>query len=281
MRSRGVWSFMGATMVMAAWALAWAPVAGQARAASARKFEPPRLSDGKPDLQGIWQVRNTAYADLEDHPARLLGDKKSARLFYSAGLSVVEGREIPYRPEALATKRENFRNQETADPMAKCYLPGVPRVMYLPVPFQLFQTSRFITIVPEYTHSVRTIFVDGSTHLEDIQFWMGDSRGRWEGDTLVVDVTNFNGKTWLDMAGNFHSDALHVVERFTLVDADTIQYEAAMEDPNVFTRPWKIGMPISRVRPSERPEILEYECADLLSEAAGIQVNPSEEPPAR
>lgn len=162
MRSRGVWSFMGATVVMGAWALAWAPVAGQAPAASARKFEPPRLSDGKPDLQGIWQVRNTAYADLEDHPARLLGDKKSARLFYPAGLSVVEGREIPYRPEALATKLENFRNQETADPMAKCYLPGVPRVMYLPLPFQLFQTSRFITIVPEHTHSVRTIFVDGA-----------------------------------------------------------------------------------------------------------------------
>jgi hypothetical protein len=255
------------------------------RATSPQTNEPPhaaaipRLADGKPDLNGIWQARNTAYADLQDHPARLLGDQKSARLFSPAGLGVVQDNEIPYRPEAVAKKRENFEHQETSDPMARCFMAGVPRSMYLPVPFEIAQSAKYIAIVSEYSHSERVVYVNGSTHPRDISFWMGDSRGHWEGDALVVDVTNFNDKTWFDLAGNFHSDALHVVERLTLADPDTLQYVATIEDPKVFTRPWTISMPIYRVQRTERPELFEYECASMLLESAGLLINPSEEPP--
>ena len=242
-------------------------------------FNPPRLPDGKPDLNGIWQARNTAYADLEDHPARLLGDRRSARLFVPAGLSVVEGRRIPYQTAALAKRRENAAKQEMADPMARCAMAGVPRSMYLQLPFEIAQTAQVIGIISEYSHSERIVAMDGTRHPERINFWMGDSRGHWEGTTLVIDVTNFNDNTWLDMAGNFHSDALHVVERLTMIDADTLQYEATMDDPKVFTRPWKISMPIYRVKPAERPELFEDECVGMLLEGEGIMINPSEEPP--
>jgi hypothetical protein len=244
-------------------------------------FSPSKLPDGSPDFNGIWQVHNTAYADLEDHPARLLGDHTSARLFVPAGLSVVEGREIPYQPAALAKRRENATKQELLDPMAKCAMAGVPRSVYLNLPFEIAQTSKFIGIISEYSHSERIVHMDGSKHPEGIEFWMGDSRGRWDGATLVIDSANFNDKTWLDMSGNFHSNALHVVERLTLLDADTLQYEATIEDSNVFTRPWKISMPIYRVRVAERPELLEDECVGMLMEDAGIMVNPSEEPPVK
>ena len=249
--------------------------------AAAKAFSPPLLSDGKPDLNGIWESRNTAYADLEDHPARLIGDHKNARLFVPAGLSVVEGRQIPYKPEALAKRKENAANQERLDPMAACSMPGVPRQMYLNLPFEIAQSSKFIGIISEYTHTERIVPLDGSKHLDGIDFWMGDSRGRWEGATLVIDSTDFNDQTWLDMSGNYHSDALHVVERLIMLDADTIQYEATMEDPNVYTRPWKISMPLYRAKKAERPELLEYECVDMLLEDAGIQVIPSNDPPAK
>lgn len=242
---------------------------------------PPSLADGHPDLNGIWQARNSAYADLEDHPARLLGDHKSARLFAPAGLSVVEGRTIPYQPAALAKRRENAMNQEVADPMAKCFMAGVPRAMYLNLPFEIAQSSKFIGIISEYSHSQRIVHMDGGKHPEGIEFWMGDSRGRWDGPTLVIDSASFNDKSWFDLSGNFHSNALHVVERLALVDADTLQYEATIEDPNVFTRPWKISMPLYRVAARERPELLEDECVGMLLEDAGIMVDPSEQPPVK
>ncbi|MDP8991052.1 MAG: hypothetical protein M3N41_13345 [Acidobacteriota bacterium] len=242
---------------------------------------PPILADGHPDFNGIWEARNAAYADLEDHPARLLGDHKSARLFAPAGLSVVEGRTIPYQPSALAKRRENTANQEVADPMAKCSMAGVPRSMYLNLPFEIAQTSKFIGIISEYSHSQRIVHMGGGKHPEGIEFWMGDSRGRWDGATLVIDSANFNDKTWFDMSGNFHSNALHVIERLSLADADTLQYEATIEDANVFTRPWKITMPIYRVKATERPELLEDECVGMLMEDAGMMVDPSEQPPVK
>jgi hypothetical protein len=257
------------------------PLTAQTGAAATAAFIPPLLRDGKPDLNGIWESRNTAYADLEDHPARLIGDHKNARLFVPAGISVVEGRQIPYKPEALAKRKANAANQERLDPMTSCSMPGVPRQMYLNLPFEIAQSSKFIGIISEYSHSERIVAMDGSKHLDGIDFWMGDSRGRWEGATLVIDSTDFNDKTWLDMSGNYHSDALHVVERLTLVDADTIQYEATLEDPNVYTRPWKISMPLYRAKKAERPELLEYECVGMLLEDAGIQVIPSNDPPAK
>ena len=148
----------------------------------------------------------------------------------------------------------------TADPEAQCYLPGVPRITYMPYPFQIFQLADRVVILYEYLHTTREIFTDGSRHPDmPVEFWMGDSRGRWEGNTLVVDVTLFTDQTWFDRAGNFHSDALHVVERYTRTGRDHMLYEVTIEDPKVFTRPWKMRMPLYR-RQEPHAQLLEYEC---------------------
>jgi hypothetical protein len=216
------------------------------------------MSNGKPDFNGIWQVLNTASWDLQDH---------SGGLGIPPGQGVVDGNEIPYRPEALARKRENFANRATADPVeAHCYMPGVPRATYMPYPFEIVHGPQNILIRYEFGHAARTIFMDGTPHPEGFPpNWMGDSRGRWDGDTLVVDVANFNDQTWFDRAGNYHSDALHVVERYTMVGPDHIMYEATIEDPKVFTRPWKISMPIYR-RLEKNMKLLEYECVFYLQD---------------
>ena len=212
-----------------------------------------------PDLQGIWQVMNTAAWDIQGHSGQLFPGLP-ARFAAPAGAGVVEGNDIPYQPWALARKEENFRNRLTADPEANCYLPGVPRITYMPFPFQIAQFSDRIVILYEYLHATREIYMDGSPHSELSQdSWMGDSRGRWQGNTLVVDVTFFNDQTWFDRAGNFHSDALHVIERYTRSGADQMMYEATIEDPKVFTRPWKMRMPLYR-RAEPDARILEFEC---------------------
>jgi hypothetical protein len=218
----------------------------------------PRMADGRPNLQGIWQVRNRASYNLEDHVARH---------GMPAGLGVVEGGPIPYQPWAAKQKLENFANRATADPLARCYLPGVPRIMYMEWPFQIYQTRDAIAMTFEWTQVYRLIYTDESAPPEGLEFWMGDSRGHWEGDTLVVNVTDHNDRTWFDMAGNFHSEALTVVERYTLLDADTLQYEATIEDPKVFTRPWTISMPLHRHKDMER--VLEYQCQAEAEEANG------------
>ena len=179
---------------------------------------------------------------------------------------MVEGNEIPYQPWALAKKRENFENRRTADPDSQGYLPGVPRIMYMPFPFQIFQTPNHVAIVFEYARASRTIYTNGTPHPQGhIDFWMGDSRGRWEGDALVVDAIHFGGQTWFDRAGNFHSDALHLIERFTLIGPDHINYEVTIEDPKVFTRPWKMSMPLYR-RKEPNVRLLDYEAGLLLAE---------------
>jgi hypothetical protein len=211
----------------------------------------PRASDGKPDFSGLWQVLTTAAWNIQDH---------AAQPGVPAGQGVVVGNEIPYLPAAAAQKQENYDNRLTADPNAKCYLPGVPRIMYVPFPLQIVQTPTYTAILHEYVHAVRHIFMDGSPHPEGpIEWWMGDSRGHWEGDTLVVDVIHFDDRTWFDQAGNFHSDALHLVERFTLMDADTINYEVTVEDPKVFSRPWTMQMLLYRHKEANF-RLLEYEC---------------------
>jgi hypothetical protein len=213
----------------------------------------PRTSDGQPDLQGIWQVLNTAAWDIQ---------ARAAERGIPGGVGVVEGNEIPYQPVAAAQKQENFANRHSADPLAKCYRPGVPRITYLPHPFQIFQFGDMVAIVYEYLHYTRFIYTDGKDEHPDpnvIDFWMGHSLGRWDGNTLVVDTTNFNGQTWFDRAGNFHSDALHVVERYTRTGPDVITYEVTIEDPKVFTRPWTMSMPVHR-RQDKNLQILEYEC---------------------
>jgi hypothetical protein len=218
----------------------------------------PRTPDGRPNLQGIWQVRNRASYDLQDHVARH---------GMPAGRGVVEGGEIPYQPWAAKKKAENFANRAIADPLSKCYLPGVPRIMYMEWPFQIFQTPTHLAMTFEWTQVHRLIYTNGSKPPEGLEFWMGDSRGRWEGDTLVVEVTDHNDRTWFDMAGNFHSEALKVTERYRLLDADTLQYEATIEDPKVFTRPWTIRMPMFRHKDMTR--VLEYQCQAEKEEASG------------
>lgn len=211
----------------------------------------PRTPGGKPDLSGFWQVSNSADWDIQDH---------SAQKGVPAGQSLVEGNEIPYQPWAAAKKKENFENRATADPEAKCYLPGVPRITYTPFPFQIIQTPKELTVLYEYAHTVRTIRTDGSNHPPGhIDWWLGDSRGHWESDTLVVDLIDFNDRTWFDRAGNFHSDALHVVERYTPIDRDHIDYVVTIDDPKVFTKPWKMSMILYR-HLEKNFRILEYEC---------------------
>ena len=219
-------------------------------------YSGPRTPDRKPDLNGIWQVMNTAHWNVEAH---------SASEGIPAGFSVVEGGSIPYQPAALAKRNENFKNRLMADPIRKCYMPGVPRATYMPFPFEITQTPKHIGIAYEFAHATRTIFLDGTPHMEDLDFWMGDGRGRWEGDTLVIDTVSLGDQTWFDQAGNFHSDALKVNERLTPTDVNHIDYEVTIEDPKVFTRPWKMHMIVYR-RMEKDLELLDYECAEHVYE---------------
>ena len=247
-------------------AVAVASLAGhasaQGRSSAPPNYVPPKTENGHPDLQGVWRAWNHAADDIQDH---------SASLGIPAARGVVEGGEIPYKPEALAQKKQNFENSRTkdplksADPLAKCYMPGVPRVTYVGWPFQIFQTAKEVAILYEWGHVVRQIFLDPKEELlEGIDAWMGISRGKWEGNTLVVDVRGLNERTWFDAAGNFHSDVLHVVERYTPVDRNTLRYEVTIEDPKVFTRPWKMSMSLHRQL--DQP-LLDYECYMLLDQS--------------
>jgi hypothetical protein len=201
----------------------------------------PRLPSGKPDFSGVWQTLSEADYDLEPHAGR-----RDA----PPGPGVVEGGKVPYLAEALKQKDKNFQVRAKEDPRLKCWTLGVPRSVYYPAPFQIFQRDRDLTLVHQFGHQVRTIHTNGTLHPTDGEqgFFLGDSRGRWEGDTLVVDIVDFNEETWLDRSGNFHSDKLHVVERWSFVDADTISYSARLEDPKVFSRPWSIELLLHRRR---------------------------------
>jgi len=218
----------------------------------------PRTPDGKPNLQGIWQVLNTAAWDIQDH---------QARLGVPAGQGVVDGNEIPYTPAALAKRRANLEARATADPENKGYLPGVPRIMYMPFPFQIFQTAGEVVMVFEYDRGVRNIYTNGTPHPRGpLNWWMGDSRGRWDGDTLVVDVVYFTDQTWFDRAGNFHSEDLHLVERYTPAGPDHINYEVTINDPTVFTKPWTMRMVLYR-RKEPNLRLLEYDPGRFMDEA--------------
>jgi hypothetical protein len=241
-------------------ALAATSAAGQAPA-----YRAPRTADGKPDLTGIWQALNSANWDLQGHAAAMGPAPSLGAVFAKPpGLGVVEGDEIPYLPAATAKKKENQANWAKLDPEAKCYLPGVPRATYLPHPFQIVQSQNVIIITYEYAGAVRVINMGAPTK-PPAESWMGWSNGRWEGETLVVDVTSQMEDTWFDRAGNFHSDALHVVERYTPRSADTLNYEATIEDPKVFSRPWKISMPLYR-RVERNARLLEFRCVEFAEE---------------
>ena len=229
-------------------------------AVSAANAQPlPRTPEGKPDLQGIWQAHSRAAYGLEYHDSRYL---------MPAGPSVVDGGEIPYLPAARAQQRQNFESRAADDPLNRCFMPGVPRIMYLEHPFQIFQTRDHVAITFEWSQVFRLIYANGQPTLhEGIESWMGNSRGRWEGDVLVVEVTDHNDRTWLDAAGNFHSNALRVTERYAMRDANTIDYSATIEDPNVFSRPWTIRVPLHRE--TDLPRLYEYHCQAEKSEANG------------
>ena len=242
-------------------------------------YRAPRAPGGKPDLNGIWQALNEANYDIQAHDARPAmalrpgpyGPVPAAPVLalgavgsVPPGLGVVEGGELPYRPEALAQKKANQENWLTADPEIKCYLPGVPRATYLPSPFQILQSASQIFIAYQYAGAVRDIFLKDPGR-PPLDSWMGQSVGHWEGETLVVDVTGLNDQTWFDRAGNFHSDALHVVERYTRTSLDVISYEATIEDPKVFTRPWRMSMPLYR-RQEKNAQLLDFKCVEFVEE---------------
>ena len=199
-------------------------------------YTAPRTIDGKPDLQGIWITRNAASFDITE---------------------VADSRQIPYLPEAL----EREQKADRVDPIAHCSMPGVPRITYMPFPIEIMQRPGYVVFLYEYQHDQRIIQTNGHPHLEDIDFQLGDSVGHWDGETLVVDVTNFNDKTWLDSARHTHSDQLHVVERYTRLGPDVIAYEATIEDPKTYSRPWKIAMPLHRIA-EQGFELHEQECIE-------------------
>ena len=259
---------------------AQAPAGRGAQAPAGRGTAAPRPAAGAhPDLNGIWQAMNTANYDIQEHMARPAmalragpyGPVPAAPVLalgavgsVPGGPGVVEGNEIPYTPEALAKKKHNQENWLTLDPEIKCYLPGVPRANYMPYPFQIFQSDKAIFFAYEYAGAVRNIYLkDPGPAPTDS--WMGQSVGRWEGDTLVIDVKGFNEDSWFDRAGNFHSDALHVVERWRKTSPDIIMYEATIEDPKVFTRPWKMSMPLYR-HVEKNARLDEFKCVEFVEE---------------
>jgi len=233
-----------------------APAQAPSARAQSRADALPRTADGKPDLNGIWQVFGSAHWNIEPH---------SAEEGRPAGLGIVVGGEIPYQPWALEQRRKNYANRAADDPLARCFLPGVPRAMYLPFPFEITQTPKHVGFAYEYAHATRTIFLDGTPHLTDLEFYMGDSRGRWEGDTLVVDTVSVSGQTWLDHAGNFHSESARITERLTPRGPNHVDYEATIDDAKVFTRPWQMRMILYR-RLEPEMELLDYECVEHFYE---------------
>jgi hypothetical protein len=226
----------------------------------------PRALDGHPDLNGIWQAIGTAHWDIEDHTSSAGLPEMGAIGAVPPGLGVVVGGEIPYQDQALDKRQQNFENRFTDDPEIKCYMPGVPRATYLPYPFQILQGTAKIMLVYGFAEASRTIHMDKEdSEPAPIDSWMGRSHGRWEGDTLVVDVQGFNGQSWFDRAGNFASSALRVTERYTPMGPDALMYEATIEDPNVFTRPWTMRMPLYR-RLEDNARVLEFKCVEYAEE---------------
>jgi hypothetical protein len=255
------------------------------RSAGQPASRPARTADGKPNFSGIWQANNEAHWDLQAHEARpgavtqpgvypsyefarvpaapVLALGAAAGVPGSLGVVQGDGR-IPYKPETAAIKKENGENWIDRDPELKCYLPGLPRAMYMPYPFQIVQGTNKIEMAYTFANAARTIHLDKVEGPPD-DTYMGHSVGRWEGDTLIVDVTGFNGKNWFDRAGNFHSLSLHLVERFTPITPDALQYEVTIEDPDVFTQPWRIAMPIYR-RLEPDIQLIDYPCIEFAEE---------------
>ena len=239
----------------------------------------PRIA-GKPNFNGIWQASNTANWDLQTHASRPMASQPGLLAgstvlaapvlalgslgWVPAGMGVVEGGDIPYLPWAAARQKENQAHSLDRDPEIKCFQPGIPRAVYMPYPFQIIQGGNTVRQVFEYANAQRTIFMGPMDPYPNIAF-MGYSTGHWEGDTLVVKVTQLTDATWFDRSGNFHSDALTVTERYTPLGANAIRYEATIEDPQVFSRPWKISMPLYR-RLEADAQLMDFRCVEMVEE---------------
>ena len=265
---------------IAAGAVAGLVVALTMTSSSGQGTRAAREVDGRPNLNGVWQVMNTANWDLLAHTVRPAVTQPGIYADYPvaaapvvalgsvggvpAGPGVVEGNEIPYTPEAAARKKENAEHWLDRDPEVRCYMPGIPRAMYMPYPFQITQGTDRIQMVFAYANASRTVFL-GEAPEPPADKWMGHSVGRWDGDTLVIDVSDFNDRTWFSRSGDFHSDALHVVERLTPITPDALRYEVTVEDPNVFTRPWKMNMVLYR-RLEGDATLMDYRCLELAEE---------------
>jgi hypothetical protein len=258
---------VGGAILLAAAAVSAAIMLGTMIPASSQgqTYRAPRTADGRPNLTGIWEAMNTANWDIQAHVARA-GPVVALGAAFSVppGLGVVDGNEIPYQPWAAAKKKENGENWLTRDPEIKCYMPGLPRATYMPFPFQIVQSKDTILMAYEFASASRIVRMN-STEKSPAPAWMGWSVGRWEGETLTIDVTDLEEQTWFDRAGNFHSDALHVVERYTPTDANTLNYEVTIEDPKVFTRPWKMSMPLYRHQ-EKNAQLMEYKCVEFVEE---------------
>jgi hypothetical protein len=244
-----------------------APAAGQGRGAAAR----PAQIAGHPNLNGVWQAIGTAHWNLEDHSAAAAGPANApfwqlgAMFAIPAGQTViVGGGTIPYTPAGLKKREENMKGWPKSDPEAKCYMAGIPRSTYMPYPFQIVQGQKDILFVYEYASSNRIVHMDKPSE-PPVDSWMGWSNGKWDGNTLVIEVTGNNDQTWFDRAGNHHSDALKVTERYTLMGENHINYEATIEDPKTFTKPWQIRMPLYR-RMEANAQLLEYKCVEFSEE---------------
>jgi hypothetical protein len=239
----------------------------------------PRLENGRPDLNGVWQVLNAANYDIEPHAARAalafdpgpFGPVPASEVValgavgaVPAGGGVVEGGSIPYTPEALVRRDENRQNWLALDPEVRCYLPGIPRANYMPYPFQVFHSDQSVVFAYEYAGAVRNILLEDPGPAP-VDSWMGQSVGRWNGDSFVIEVTGQNGRTWLDRAGNFYSAALRVTEQFTPTSAYTMRYQATLEDPSVFTRPWHMEMTLYR-RVGEDSRLQQFNCIEFVEE---------------
>ena len=241
-----------------------AAVALTAQASAQSPSDIPRLSEGKPNFSGVWQALTTANWNIQTHSASAGPPEYGALLATPPGRGIVEGDEIPYLSEAAAQAARNFENRWTEDPELKCFMPGVPRANYMPYPFQIFHSDELMLFAYQFAGAARIINLDDHQP-SAIDSWMGVSNAHWEDDTLVVDVSGFNGQAWLDRAGNHASYALQVVERYTFLGSDTIDYEATLEDPQTFSRPWRMSFRLHR-HPDPDAHLMEFKCVEFTEE---------------
>ena len=235
--------------------------------------------DGKPNLNGVWQVMNRANFNLEAHSASAAMQLVEGPIVplphpdilalgavgsVPAGLGVVEGGEIPYKKSALKIRNQNKENWLDKDPEIKCYLPGVPRATYLPYAFQIFQSVEAVFFAYEYAGATRNIFLQDPGEAP-VDSWMGQSWGYWEDETFIIKTSGFNGQTWLDRSGNFHSDKLKVTEKYTLINDYVMEYEATLEDEETYTRPWTMKMNLYK-KAGKDAQLQQFKCVEFVEE---------------